>query len=89
MHAQPGAKHTVVQGLHGEAIKIRVRARPIDGAANAALLEFLAEALQVPGSRCVLVSGETNRQKRVRITAPARALAEARLREWSGGQTNS
>ena len=82
IHAQPGAKTTEVQGAHAGAIKIRVRARPIEGAANEALLEFLAAALQVPRRRCVLVSGDTSRQKRVRIEAPDRALVAERLRAW-------
>ena len=82
VHAQPGARRTEVQGLHAGAIKIRLNARPVEGAANAALLEFLAEALQVPRSRCVLISGETSRQKRVRIEAPDRALADGVLSAW-------
>jgi uncharacterized protein (TIGR00251 family) len=82
VHAQPGAKRSEVQGLHAAAIKIKLGARAIGGAANEALLEFLAAALQVPRRRCVLVSGQTSRQKRVRIEAPDRALAEQRLREW-------
>jgi len=47
-----------------------------------ALLDFLAEALQVPGRRCVLVSGETSRQKRVRIESPDRSNAERVLASW-------
>ncbi len=83
VHAQPGARRTEVQGIHGGAIKIRLQARPVEGAANDALVEFLAASLQVPRSRCVLVSGHASRQKRVRIEAPDRALAEAILRAWT------
>ncbi|HEY5677913.1 MAG TPA: DUF167 family protein [Myxococcales bacterium] len=82
IHAQPGARRTEVQGLHGDAIKIRISARPVEGAANSALLEFLASALQVPRRRCVLLSGETSRHKRVRIEAPDREHAERVLAEW-------
>jgi uncharacterized protein len=82
VHAQPGAARTEVKGLHGEAIKIRVGAPAVEGKANEALLAFLAEALQVPRRRCVLVSGQASRQKRVRIEAPDRALAERVLRSW-------
>jgi len=67
VHAQPGAKRTRAQGLHGDAIKIRVGAPPVDGKANEALIAFVAEALQVPRRRCVLVSGHGSRQKRLRI----------------------
>jgi uncharacterized protein (TIGR00251 family) len=82
VHAQPGAKRTEAAGAHGEALKIRVRARAVDGAANEALLDFLAGELQVPRKRCVLISGQTSRQKRVLIEAPDRALAEELLRSW-------
>jgi uncharacterized protein (TIGR00251 family) len=89
VHAVPGARATEVQGLHGESLKIRVRARPIEGAANSALLEFLADALHVPRSRCVLLSGERNREKRVLVRHPAREHAEAVLRAWSQARTSS
>ena len=85
VHAQPGARRTETQGIHGDALKVRLHARPVDGAANEALLEFLAASLQVPRKRCVLVSGTTSRQKRVRIEAPDRAHAEA----WLMAQTSS
>jgi uncharacterized protein (TIGR00251 family) len=89
VHAVPGARATEVQGLHGESLKIRVRARPIEGAANSALLEFLAEALQVPRSRCVLVSGERSRDKRILVRRPAREHVQTLLRAWSQARTSS
>src|SRR5438045_2545542 len=82
IRAQPGARATMVTGVHAGAYRIKISARAIDGAANEALLDFLAEALQVPRRRCVLLSGETSRQKRVRIEAPDRAIAERVLASW-------
>ena len=82
IRAQPGARATEVTGLHAGAFRIRIAARAIEGAANDALLDFLAAALQVPRRRCVLVSGETSRQKRVRIEAPDRPHAERVLAGW-------
>lgn len=82
VHAQPGAKRTEVQGIHGGAIKVRVGAPPVDGKANDALIAFVAEALQVPRRRCVLVSGHGSRQKRLRVESPDRALAERVLAGW-------
>ena len=82
VHARPGARRTQVHGIHGEAIRIRIAARAIEGAANEALLEFLAEALQVPRRRCVLISGASSRNKRVRIESPDRARAEHMLAHW-------
>jgi hypothetical protein len=67
LHIQPGAKKTEVAGLHGEALKIRLHAPPVDGKANDALIAFLAERLGVPKARVVLESGQTSRSKRVRV----------------------
>jgi len=67
LHIQPGAKRTGVAGLHGEALKIRLAAPPVDGKANACLIEFLADALGLPKSAVRIVGGETSRAKRVRI----------------------
>ncbi|MCK9987010.1 MAG: uncharacterized protein AzoDbin1_03482 [Azoarcus sp.] len=79
LHIQPGAKKTEFVGLHGEALKIRLAAPPVDGKANAALCAFLADFCGVPKSAVSLVSGETSRAKRVRIDG-ASAGALARLR---------
>ena len=82
LHAQPGAKRTQIKGTHGGAIKIAVAARAVEGAANEALLAFLADAFDVPRRRCVLISGQTSRQKRVRIESPERAHADGVLGSW-------
>jgi YggT family protein len=69
LHIQPGAKKTEIAGLHGEALKIRLAAPPVDGKANAALIAFLAKTCGVPKSAVELVSGDTSRTKRVRSPA--------------------
>ena len=90
IRAQPGARQTEVNGLHGELLKIRVRARAIEGAANEALLEFLADELQVPRGRCELVSGEKHREKRIRVRGPDRSRCESVLAQWAAqGRTSS
>lgn len=68
LHIQPGASRTEAVGLHGEALKLRLAAPPVDGKANACLLAFFADYLDCPKSAVELVSGSTSRQKRVRIT---------------------
>lgn len=68
---QPRASKNQVVGEQGGMLKVRLTAPPVDGKANAALIEFLADLFQVPKSRVALVSGETSREKRVRVTAPA------------------
>lgn len=75
----PNAPRTEVTGRVGSAIKIKLHAPPVDGRANAALVEFLAETLGVPRGAVALVRGETSRQKRVRVTGLTQAEAEARL----------
>ena len=67
LHIQPGAKKSGVVGLHGEALKIRLAAPPVDGKANAALLAYVAELLELPKSAVSLKSGQTSRQKVVRV----------------------
>jgi hypothetical protein len=72
LHVQPGAKRTEVAGAHGDALKVRLAAPPVEGKANAELLRFLAAAFGVPARAVTLVRGETSRQKVVRVERPAR-----------------
>ena len=67
LHVQPGAKRTEVAGVHGDALKIRLAAPPIDGRANAALLEFVAQRLDLARSAVELKSGQTSRRKVVEV----------------------
>lgn len=71
LHIQPGAKRTETAGLHGDALKIRLAAPPVDGKANEALIAFLAKTLGVPKSHVELISGQTSRAKRVRVAGVA------------------
>ncbi|MBS2021332.1 MAG: YggU family protein [Deltaproteobacteria bacterium] len=82
LHAQPGARRTEVHGLHDGALKLRLAARAIEGAANAALVEFLSETFRVPKRQVTLESGETSRHKRVRVRAPDAALSLMILQSW-------
>lgn len=67
MHVVPRAKVTEVAGRHGDAVRIRLAAPPVDGAANAELVRFLAERLGVPRSAVTIVRGATARRKTVAI----------------------
>lgn len=69
-HLQPKASKSEVVGLHGDALKIRIKAPPIDGKANAELIKFLAKEFAVSKSAVTLMSGELTRHKRVRIDNP-------------------
>lgn len=68
LHVQPGAKRTEVAGLHGEALKIRLAAPPVEGRANEALLKFIAESFGVPLRQVELKQGGQSRHKVVAIT---------------------
>ena len=63
LHIQPGAKKTEFAGLHGEALKIRLAAPPVDGKANEALIRFIADTLGLAKSAVSLKSGQTSRRK--------------------------
>jgi uncharacterized protein len=67
VRAQPGAKKTTIIGLYGEGssaqLKIAVKAPPIEGRANSALLEFLAERFGIPKNSVELMTGELSRSK--------------------------
>jgi uncharacterized protein (TIGR00251 family) len=80
VHVQPGAKRTEVSGLHGGRLKIRLAAHAVGGAANAALVAYLAERLGAARRDVVIEAGQTSRQKRVSVageTRPPETLFEA------------
>ena len=69
LHVQPGAKVTAVSGLHGDALKMKVNAPPLEGRANAALEAWLAKALGVPKRDVEVLRGESSRDKQVLVRA--------------------
>lgn len=68
LHVQPGAKHSEIAGLHGEALKIRLAAPPVEGRANEALQKFIAELFAVPLRQVELKKGIHSRDKVVVIS---------------------
>lgn len=75
----PRAKRTEVSGTRGDAILVRLAAPPVDGAANAALVAFLADRLGVPRRQITLVSGEKSRDKTIRVDGLSREQVLERL----------
>ena len=63
--AQPRSSKAGVDGLVGDAVKVRIRSAPVDGKANRELIETLAEAFGLPKSSVVFKSGETSKTKRL------------------------
>jgi uncharacterized protein (TIGR00251 family) len=79
LHIQPDAKKTEVAGIHGDALKIRLAAPPIDGKANAALIAFVADRLGIAKTSVSLKSGQTSRRKVLEVTG---APIDAKQRLW-------
>ena len=85
LHIQPGAKKTEITGLHGEALKIRLAAPPVDGKANAALIAWAAKAFGVPKAQVELLHGASGRQKLLGVQfvdEAALAAAQALVAQW-------
>ncbi|HET9424723.1 MAG TPA: DUF167 domain-containing protein [Gemmatimonadaceae bacterium] len=67
VHVQPRASRTEVAGTHGDAVKIRLQAPPVDDAANEMLVEFLSERFAVAARNVRIVAGAHSRAKTVEI----------------------
>ena len=80
VHAAPRAARSELAGEHGDALRIRLQAPPADGKANAALVAFLAAALDIPARQVELLSGTAGRRKRVLL----RGVSAAAVQQWAG-----
>jgi uncharacterized protein (TIGR00251 family) len=67
----PRATRSQIAGTRNDALLVRLSAPPVDGAANAELIDVLSDALGVPRRSVTLVSGERSRSKRVRVAGMA------------------
>ena len=67
VYLQPGAKKSEIVGLHDGNIKIKVKAPPVDGKSNAALIDFLSKFFETPKSSIKIISGDKSRLKKVLI----------------------
>ena len=70
VRVQPRASRDEIVGPHGEELKVRITAPPVDGQANAHLIKFLAKTCRVGRAQVSLLSGESGRSKRLRIETP-------------------
>lgn len=77
---QPKASKNEIIGPHNGALKIKITAPPVDGKANAELVEFLSEILEIPKRRIEILKGETGRNKSVEILD----MTESELRHKLG-----
>jgi uncharacterized protein (TIGR00251 family) len=76
---QPRARKNAITGTMGDALKLALTAPPVEGRANQAVIEFFAELFEIPRSSVTIASGETSRNKVVRIAGLGRAAVEQRL----------
>ncbi|MHB1312890.1 MAG: DUF167 domain-containing protein [Gemmatimonadaceae bacterium] len=79
IHVQPRSRRPGIDGLHGDALRVRVQAPPVEGAANEAVAAVLAEALGVPARAVHIAAGQSGRQKLVDVDGVDAAAAMARL----------
>ncbi len=77
---QPRAHKNAITGAVGEALKIALTAPPVEGKANDACIEFLAELLNVPRGSVTIIGGHSSRNKVVRVTGRTAAEIEQRFR---------
>lgn len=66
----PRASKDMIQGVMGDALKVRIQTPPIEGKANAHLVKFLSKQWKIPRGSIEILSGETGRNKRLRISDP-------------------
>lgn len=79
VHVQPRAKRPGIDGTHGDALRVRVQAPPVEGAANEAVVAVIAEALGVPARAVRIAAGQSGRQKLVDVDGIEASAALARL----------
>lgn len=68
LHVTPRSSRNEITGWRDDVLCVRLTAPPVEGAANAALLKFVADALGIRKSQVTLISGKTSREKTLKIT---------------------
>jgi len=81
IHVIPNAKIDSIVGEHGSAVKIKLRAAAVEGKANAALIRFLAEQMELPRHAIVLQRGHKSRDKLIRVDGLSQEEVRRRLLE--------
>ena len=80
VRAQPRSSKSGLDGLLGDALKVRIRSAPVDGKANKELIETLADVFDLPKSAVVFKGGETSKTKRLLLKGVTAAIVEAALK---------
>ena len=79
VYVLPKSSKTEVVGKYGDAIKIKLKSPPVDGAANEELIRFLSKALEIPRRNIEIIKGHTNKRKTVSIAGCDEKTVRARL----------
>jgi uncharacterized protein (TIGR00251 family) len=79
VRVQPRASRSEILGVQGDALRVRLTAAPVEGAANAALVELLADRLSLPRGQIHIVAGATSRNKIVGVVGVSAEAVLARL----------
>ena len=87
VHVQPNSSRTECVGIHDDALKIRVAARPVDGAANDELIRFLADRCAVRRQHVRILAGTQARRKRVYVKGITTEVMVARLLSQQGKES--
>ena len=80
VRAQPRSSRSGIDGLLGDAVKVRIRCAPVDGKANKELVETLADAFDLPKGAVVFKSGETSKTKRILLRGLTAAQVGLKLK---------
>lgn len=81
VYVQPKASKNQIVGIHGDALKIRLTAPPVEGAANKMCLKFLAKCLSVAVSRLEILSGHSSRTKQVLLKSETNKVTAKDFRQ--------
>jgi len=82
VRAQPRSSRAGLDGIIGDAIKVRIRSAPVDGKANKELIETLADAFDLPKSRVLFKGGETSKTKRLLLAGMTAAEVRKIATAW-------
>jgi len=79
VHVVPRSARNEIVGIHGEALRIRLNASPVRGAANAALIALVAKTLGVPQRQVQIISGQTSTRKVLAVSGLDKETAQRKL----------
>jgi uncharacterized protein len=82
LKVHPRARKNAITGIVGDALKLALTAPPVEGKANQAVIEFFSDLFQIPRSSVTIASGETSRNKVIRIAGVSKPVAEQKLAEY-------